>query len=739
MKAVGAYVFAGLFTEGMLAAGHDVVSVVEEGPFGVATARHNRPDIPVFEQKPMWPVAWMKEQEPAILYGNPPCWVGETPVITSQGVRPISEVRDGDLVLTAGGRYRRVYDHTRRFYDGALTQITLGYGRDDLLCTENHPILVRSRVTAQKQAVIGGRNRTYPTRDFGEPTRTLAKDIQVGDLLCLPKVRDRLPIPDTAVSFRQRGKGSKVYEKTNDLDLTDPTVAWALGYYVAEGWYSGPYETSVLFACHALELPEALRRLGQLGVKIRAEEINPQTPNSGKIIVNSNDLRQLCMLFNTGARHKVLPEWVQGMPVLWRREFLAGYMYGDGSTKTTSAGNVRYRAGSASRQLRDDVSRLAEGLYGTPGKWSYRLPSQTILGRPVASNGSWSWELTERTLHSHSLEDEQGIWIKVMGVSTTPTTVDIPVYNFSVEEDHTYTAGGVLGFNCAGFSMASKTRGLDSPKNMYLGYANHLGWKVKPQAFLVESVCQMFQTGDPLVQGWEAVWQALGYNTCRLWENAAHVGLPQQRKRVLFVASKANLDFYYPHHFEPVTVRDAIGDLADVPAVAHPDPWVSESYRGVPQTSYQLERRVGSAEITWHVYRKMSEAMVSLMPHLEPGQRVRAIADEIYAETYWKVAKHHSFGKPSFLNARLDWDKPCPVLTGGATYIHPDQDRFLTVRETARLQGLSDTFEFSNFQSSYDEIGKAVSPLVGRWLGEQLEEILSDPQGREHKEEVRLV
>lgn len=292
---------------------------------------------------------------------------------------------------------------------------------------------------------------------------------------------------------------------------------------------------------------------------------------------------------------------------------------------------------------------------------------------------------------------------------------------------------------CAGFSMASRTRGLTSSKNAYLGYANQLAWKVKPQAFVVESVCQMFLTGDPLVQGWEAVWGALGYNTCRLWENAAHVGLPQQRKRVLFLASTANLDFSYPHEYQPVTVRDAIGDLASVPAVAHPDSWVSESYLSPPQTSYQLERRAGSTEITWHVYRKMSPAMYSLMPYLEPGKRVRTIADEIYAETYWKVAKQHSWGKPSFLNARLDWDKPCPVLTGGATYVHPDQDRFLTVRETARLQGLSDTFQFSNFQSSYDEIGKAVSPLVGRWLGEQLEEILSDPKGREHKREVKLL
>lgn len=293
---------------------------------------------------------------------------------------------------------------------------------------------------------------------------------------------------------------------------------------------------------------------------------------------------------------------------------------------------------------------------------------------------------------------------------------------------------------CAGFSMASRKRGADNPLNDHLKYANELGWYVQPKAFVVESVTQMFLMGDEIVQGWEQGWHDLGYNTCRLWENSGHLGLPQERKRALFVASRANLDFEYPEHLTAATVRDAIGDLASVPAVlktrAMPDPVAYNSFAFTP---FQAIARTNSPNVTMHCYQKMTNGVDSLLPHLEPGKRARSISDDIYRETYWKRADRHRGGKPSFLLARLSWDKPSSVVTGGITYVHPEQDRFLTIRESARLMGLPDTFQFSNTGHAYAEVGKAVSPFVGRWLMGQLEGILNDPQGRAHQEEVRML
>jgi DNA (cytosine-5)-methyltransferase 1 len=290
---------------------------------------------------------------------------------------------------------------------------------------------------------------------------------------------------------------------------------------------------------------------------------------------------------------------------------------------------------------------------------------------------------------------------------------------------------------CAGFSMANSSRGLDSPKNEGLRYANAIGQAARPRAFVVESVPQLLTDGLPLVEQWEREWQGLGYRTCRLQEDASHLGLPQVRKRVLFVAARANLDFELPHR-PRTTVWDAISDLRlhepDASGQNLPRPYAAPAL-----TDFQRRARDGSAQVTWHCHRRPAPRMRELVKYLEPGKRMRRLPDDLYEELYWRDdAERERRGKPGFLVARLRWDAPAPVLTGNATYFHPSEDRYLTVREQARIMGLPDTFTFSRFGQAYAEIGKAVSPFVGEWLGGELARALRDPEGRAHRDAVDL-
>lgn len=72
---------------------------------------------------------------------------------------------------------------------------------------------------------------------------------------------------------------------------------------------------------------------------------------------------------------------------------------------------------------------------------------------------------------------------------------------------------------------------------------------------------------------------------------------------------------------------------------------------------------------------------------------------------------------------RLKWDGLCPTLRAGTdkhkgSYqavrpIHPDEDRVITPREAARLQGFPDWFQFSPTKwHSFRQIGNSVSPFV---------------------------
>ncbi|XP_019087809.1 PREDICTED: DNA (cytosine-5)-methyltransferase CMT2-like isoform X2 [Camelina sativa] len=95
-------------------------------------------------------------------------------------------------------------------------------------------------------------------------------------------------------------------------------------------------------------------------------------------------------------------------------------------------------------------------------------------------------------------------------------------------------------------------------------------------------------------------------------------------------------------------------------------------------------------------------------------------------------------GKSKRPFARLWWDETVPtVLTVPSCHnqalLHPEQDRMLTIRESARLQGFPDYFQFcGTMKQRYCQIGNAVAVSVSRALGYSLGMAFRDLAGDEH-------
>lgn len=251
---------------------------------------------------------------------------------------------------------------------------------------------------------------------------------------------------------------------------------------------------------------------------------------------------------------------------------------------------------------------------------------------------------------------------------------------------------------------------------------------LSPRAVLMENVPDLATWNDGAVlTGVLEALRELGYRVdARVLEAWQH-GVPQHRSRLFVVGLRRDLPFFrWPRQRRSrrPTLRDAIADLPAVPGGqrrevmpywGEPTSWLAQRMRrDVPRD----QRWVVFDHITREVRPDDAEAF-ALLPeggtyeHLPPHlQRYRT---DIFSDKY----------------KRLVWDDVSRTITAhlakdGYWYIHPEQDRTLSVREAARVQTFPDWFRFAGEPTHrYRQIGNAVPPLLAEALGRQLLAALS--------------
>jgi DNA (cytosine-5)-methyltransferase 1 len=84
----------------------------------------------------------------------------------------------------------------------------------------------------------------------------------------------------------------------------------------------------------------------------------------------------------------------------------------------------------------------------------------------------------------------------------------------------------------------------------------------------------------------------------------------------------------------------------------------------------------------------------------------------------------------------MTWDGvPRAVITRfrdpkSGEYTHPEQDRTITIREAARLQGFPDSFVFHGHRSSqYDQVGNAVPTQLSEAIASEIRRCLDGQLG----------
>ncbi|MFZ5758179.1 MAG: DNA cytosine methyltransferase [Thermodesulfobacteriota bacterium] len=243
----------------------------------------------------------------------------------------------------------------------------------------------------------------------------------------------------------------------------------------------------------------------------------------------------------------------------------------------------------------------------------------------------------------------------------------------------------------------------DTRKNLLSHFGVHVE-KYRPDFVFVENVPGLQKVPrhkDGPFSAFVELLKEIGYQIAYGIVAAQDYGAPQLRRRFVLLASKhGDITIPSPTHgnnqVNPYqTVRHAIEDL---PVIA-----AGETYNDPNIPNHRASH-----------LSELNMRRIKASPHNGGGRN--DWPKDLWPQCYTRPNKNGAL-HPGHTDCygRLWWDKPATGLTtrcisySNGRFGHPEQDRAISIREAARLQGFDDAFEFTGSMNSMArQIGNAV-------------------------------
>lgn len=292
-----------------------------------------------------------------------------------------------------------------------------------------------------------------------------------------------------------------------------------------------------------------------------------------------------------------------------------------------------------------------------------------------------------------------------LSASDTFNTIDSIIGNNSVDVI-------IGGPPCQGFSLTGPRKFEDERNKLYLAMIEAIR-RYSPKAFVIENVPGMATLYKGEVKN-EIIKRltSMGYNvSCQILCSADY-GVPQIRKRLVFVGLKNGQHFEFPEPSHTpdsyVTCEQAISDLPSLEKELGAD---ISNYETEPLTEYQRIMRGECNVLHNHKaidHKDFVKATIALVP--DGGN---------YKDLPQGVGESRKFN--------MAWTRYCSykpsrtIDTGHRNNFHYKWNRCPTVRESARLQSFPDDFVFLGTKTQQDkQVGNAVPCLMSKAIGVQL-------------------
>lgn len=432
---------AGGTSSGLVAAvkslGYELeLTAVNHWEIAVATHSKNHPSARHFCKAvdSVNPLDIYKGQRLQLLVASPECFPSGTLVLTSEGYKPIEEIKIGDSVLTHKNRWRKVTDlMTSR----KKTVVVTGQGHPGIETTGEHPFYTRLR--KQRHRPVSGNYHKYE-----EPIWTAANAIKEKMFWASPLKIKSLPIPSVG------GRGF-----TLSLNFL-----WLVGLWLAEGTVRIRQTNGEITICcgnHEADKIESqlnvfasqTKRAGHSELKWRRRKVRTATLfETG----HAGLAEWLVKNFGKLAKGKKIPAWVYGLSDDQKQAILNGYLQGDGHLERKNSNSPKQTCQSVSKQLAFGIKTIATTI-GYRASIHHRRPvGDFIEGRKVNISNALEVSWTVNPQRNDSFKDTEHHWTKIKTV--TKGRENVEVFNISVEEDESYVVEGIVVHNCVHHSRA---------------------------------------------------------------------------------------------------------------------------------------------------------------------------------------------------------------------------------------------------------------------------------------------
>jgi len=266
---------------------------------------------------------------------------------------------------------------------------------------------------------------------------------------------------------------------------------------------------------------------------------------------------------------------------------------------------------------------------------------------------------------------------------------------------------------CQGFSTIGHNDTQDSRNFLFKEFIRIIA-EFRPDYVIMENVTGILaRKNEEVLNSILTQFQLLGY-TVDVKVLSAHLyGVPQKRKRTIFLANKFGVTNLYPK----LLFRERQSANSDLPIVRTVG-WAFDNliYDNDKIHNHELEKA--------SIKKTVEKQRISYIPE---GKSIRYERDQIayLPESLWFDVDWQNIYEKRFREAklnRLDRNKYSNTInTNRTTYYHPIEDRYLTAREGAAIQSFPANYIFhGSLAQQWKQIGNAVPPLMAKAIGDAI-------------------